>query len=211
MKTLFLATLTSVTLFTLHVSGAATMVSNLGQTDSTLFTVEGSSWLAQRFVTDNSAPSFDLVSVVLQMGAPANTGSSITVALRESTGNQPGDFIQNLSGPTTPGAGDQTFTPSLPLTLNPNTSYWIVAEVLAGTGSYSWVTTPTTSATGPWSISATDTKSYSTNFGTSWTNQDGHPYKFSVNAVPEPTGVTLLLLAAGGAFIATGLRKVRND
>ena len=93
--------------------------------------------IASSFGTDNS--SYQLKQVVLlayQDGGTAEVQMSIysnTGGTPEVTG-LPDSAVGGMTSPiftSTPG-DTQTFTPSAPITLSPNTSYWVVVAPMAG-------------------------------------------------------------------------------
>lgn len=173
-----------------HSLKADIMVSNLGQPTSGSSPLEFGFWFGNRFVTDSSAASFTLEHVVLDLGSSMNSSGNFFAAIYSDSSGQPGILLETLSGTTNPSTpGNHTFT-SNALGLSANTSYWIVAGVSSGAGSYSWNLAASNSSTGPWSIPATETHIYSFNQGGLWQPaQPGFPRKFSVSAaaVPEPS------------------------
>lgn len=110
------------------------MVSNLGQTANS--TGIFGSFIgthmsrAGSFTTDNTAGLLSAVTVNLNdaVGQVGNLGPCVIALHRDSNG-APGNLLASLSGPaypTTPGV--YTYTNTSPVTLLPNTTYWIVAS-----------------------------------------------------------------------------------
>ncbi|MGH8046031.1 MAG: choice-of-anchor R domain-containing protein [Chthoniobacterales bacterium] len=191
-------------------SEADVMVTNL--TEPTFSTFPVSSWWAgNRFITDNSAPSFLLDSVTVKMDTADAMPGNFFVAIYSHATDGPGTLLQTLTGNTNPAtAGDYTYTSS-GLSLAPNTSYWVVTGVSSGGvggSGYLWkLSGDPFNFTGPWTIPATDTHITSIGAGgENWRTDlphDAYPRQFSVSAtaVPEPAvfvlvglGVVTLLL-----------------
>lgn len=202
-------------------------LSNLGEADGFEITVSQSSWLAQLFGTDGSAPSFNLTSVTLSLGSAADTSGNFKVAIYDNTlDNLPGVSLGTLyatggvalSNPSTPGNYVFTSDRSLGLTLAANTMYWVVVGVTTGSGSYSWWDTDETAGlahTGSWSLydnpsEGLPTDAYSLDGGQTWNAAYGSPYQLSVSAsVPEPTTFGLIALGLALAEAATYRRRRR--
>jgi hypothetical protein len=76
-----------------------------------------------------------LSSVTLGMAAGRNGSGNFFVKLYNSVNGRPGKSLITLSGEANPiNEGDYTYSGSYKL--NPNTTYWIVAGVRSGNGSY---------------------------------------------------------------------------
>lgn len=100
--------------------------------------VEANLHKAQPFRTTASGP-FEITTVTLRMTAGTNGagGFSVEIYAGESA---PARLVTNgrLAGESNPlAAGNYTYTAS-GLTLDPDTTYWIVASVASGAGSYRW-------------------------------------------------------------------------
>ena len=192
---------------------AAVMVSNLAETLFSSSPLAFGFWFGNRFVTDGSADSFTLDNVVWDLGDASDTSGNFFAGIYSDQSSQPGVQLELLSGTPNPaGAGDYTFT-SAGLSLAPNTSYWIVAGVTSGSGSYSWNLTASNSHAGPWSIPSTATHIYSFDQGAIWqTASDGFPRQFSVSAtaVPEPANLTVIFTAVILCFAVWSGRQRRN-
>lgn len=200
------------------VAKADTKITNLTEPVGFTINVTSTAWLAQKFKTDASSATFTLDSVTLKLHNANNPVGNFFVKIYDTTGSE-GAWLPNnssvlgtLTGSSDPStANTYTYTAS-GITLQANTNYWIVAGVSSGAGDYSWWDSDTTTTTGAWSITATNTDAWSMNGGVNWTNADGSPYMFSVNAtasVPEPSAV-LLLMAGGGVLAFVRRRQERK-
>lgn len=194
-----------------------TYISNLAANWTASADITTSQWMAQKFKTDNSAASFTLNSVVLNLDDAVNTSGGFFVNIYNTTGSEGawlpsgvlGTVLAGSENPAT--AGNYTYTAS-GITLLADTNYWIVAKVSWGAGQYKWGYTTSETTTGSWSITASaNTRAYSLDSGSSWINGDGNPYIFAVNAtaVPEPSMV-LLLLVGGGVLAFIRRHQVRK-
>jgi hypothetical protein len=158
--------------------------------------VSATNWLANKFTTNNSSPTFTLDSITIQMIAATNSSGNFHVAIYSDASGIPGSQVGSLlTGNTSPAsAGQYTWTAS-GITLNANSSYWMVQEVTSGAGIYSpQYETVTPVVVSTWTL--TGNYIYSANSGTSWVNplHDGPSlYSISATAVPEPAYAALLL------------------
>lgn len=172
-------------------------------------------WAGSRFVTDNSASSFQLESVTLSMAAGSDDSGGFSVAIYEDVGSAPGAVpLEILDGDDNPfAAGEYTYTSLLGLLLAPNTSYWVVARGVEDGGLYGWnvqdaeVEPPPFPFTGPWTIpdTATHITSFNLEGGDNWNSAtDGYPRQFSIDAtaVPEPSYLAVLAVLGGMAICA---------
>ena len=173
---------------------STTYVTNLGDTTTSYFSMNSfsqpSSWLASEFTTDASAPSFTLSSVTISIYDVVSPGSSFSVQVFSSVG-APNTPLGTLSGSVPTAAGLYTYT-ATGITLNSNTSYWLVAE-LSGSSTIRWSSTSDTT-TGNWII-APDVL-VSSDSGTIWTAPTTSPgsmqYSVAAEAVPEPSTYAIL-------------------
>lgn len=175
-------------------------------------------WWGSRFVTDISAPSFELESVVLDMAAPEfiNATGSFFVAIYSDVSNEPGMKLgENLIGTDNPStAGEYTYMAS-GQTLFAGTSYWLVAGVTNETALYSWNASQTMGWDGSWTIPAMATHIHSLfggSGGTDWdTASPESPRVFSISAspIPEPATIQGFLLAGITAFAFAARQRRR--
>lgn len=180
----------------------AATTSNLSYLDTSWAgdTITSTVYLSSSFTTNASAGSYTLDSVTINLGDALTETGGFFLRIMSQTSSRPGTLIGTLSGETNPSGGLYTYTPSATITLNANTTYWLVAGV-TGTGEYRWLSATGSNQTGDWTIG--NNISTSMNTGSSWTNRNFPPYLFSVTAtaIPEPsssmvitTGATMLFL-----------------
>ena len=107
---------------------ATTFVSNIGQDDSTdVFNVNNVNRVAQRFTTGPNRTGYTLSEIVVNLrNGNASATPEFTLYTLGSI-SRPGTKIEDLNGSVAT-AGEQSFTPANPVTLNPNTSYFIILE-----------------------------------------------------------------------------------
>ena len=125
------------------------LVSNISQSHDGLANVFppsnliiGEARVAQRFTTGPSTGRYALQSVVLNLHTSLGTGHvpHVAVHANNSSGN-PGTRLAVLDNPDDPigddtgSAGNRTFSAPSPLSLDANTSYWVVLTNIATTNS----------------------------------------------------------------------------
>ena len=170
----------------------------------------GSNWasLAQSFTTGSSASTLNGITLSLASGG---TGSGFTVYLMSDNAGTPGNILETLSGPTSPGTGDITFTSGSSLPLDANTTYWWEATIVSTPNATFYLSSTTsTSETGSsgWSIGDVGSHNY---YVAPWT-PSAQAYIFSVSgttAVPEPGTSAALAGLASLALLA--YRRWRQD
>jgi len=177
-----------------------TYLDNLSQPHQYYADVTYSKWVASRFVTDGSAQSFSLNSVLFGGVYAATAGGNFQVDIYSTgAGSTVGSLVGALSGASSPDSlGQYTFT-ATGITLQANTSYWLVTKVTSGLADYRVSYTQDTAASGGWTIPLTNTYSWSTNQGSSWGTYGGYwPYRYKIEAtaVPEPSSPVLVLFGA---------------
>ena len=113
-----------------------TLASSVAQSStSTEVDLQAGTRVAQRFTTGTQG-SVDLKAVELDVAAALSAGSTYTVKLHganTSNADEPGDAIAVLDGTLT-ATGTRTFTPLSATVLSASTTYWIVVEVTAVSG-----------------------------------------------------------------------------
>jgi hypothetical protein len=183
-------------------TSASTIISNLGTAGSQKLGNDNI-W-AEGFSLSSTASSFTFDSVALRVYA-WSPEQVVAAIYSDDGGGHPGTALTSLT-PTIPVANsisDYIFTPDVPLTLDPSSTYWIV---LSSTQSFSvpfgagWVVsdTPFTTSSG---IAFVGTERSSD--GTSWTffgPEAGNTHAFAVNAtaIPEPSSMILFSLFVVG-------------
>lgn len=183
---------------------AQVVLSSLGSAIFGGVTVSGTNYKAQPFATPLTG-SYELVSVSLNLANATNTSGNFFVSIMQGdlgTGPDDGLPIITLSGTANPATvGTYTFTANNDL-LAANTTYWIVAGVTSGSGSYRWnVATGDNYQMATWT--PVDAFAQSSNAGVDWsvlTAGSANPYLYevTVSAIPEPS--TYAALAGLGAL-----------
>jgi hypothetical protein len=87
-------------------------------------------WLAQGFKTPSVA--YQLESVTIHLPNPPGAGGEFEVSLWSSSGIIPDISLAKLSGPSAPAGGANVYTPSSPITLKADTTYYVVSGVVNG-------------------------------------------------------------------------------
>jgi len=190
---------------------ALTYISNLTQFAFSQNPVSTSSWLAEPFITDNSAPSFSLNDYMMSMFNATTASGDFTVSLFSDNSGQPGSPIALGTGtgdPSTTEVYTYTFSSTI---LQPNTEYWMVASVSSGASSYN---AAYVSASDPYAGTWTSTPGwvFSNDQGASWNVAIlGISPQFAVDAtptvVPEPATYALLLGLPAFALVYFRRRK----
>jgi hypothetical protein len=166
-------------------------------------TVNPVNWWAQSFTTDEN--NYTFTSVVLGLGSVSPDSGSFVVSLYDATGasSRPGILLAALSGNAAPPIpGDYTYSGTW--SLSANTTYYVVAGVISGTGSYVWKLANTVS-----DGSAPIGSSFSSDSGGNWdAPSTGFLLDMQVNGevspVPEPLNTALgifgILLVGAQSF-----------
>lgn len=162
-------------------ASAAVKLSNLATPSFGAATVSAANFKAQPFRTTAIGP-FEITALTLKMALGSDGGGQFTVGIYSGE-SAPATLVPNgrLIGESNPlAAGDYTYT-AAGLTLDPNTTYWIVASVTAGTGSYRWAIAATaTYQVAEWAKAEQFGQSF--NQGSSWGVQAStFPYYFSIS------------------------------
>lgn len=187
---------------------AEVVLSNLNEIDFNSSLVRSSRWFAQSFVTNNNQ-AWTLTSATLSFDSAQNFSGNLFVNLYSNATNSPGNSLGTLSGSDNPAsAGQYTYT-SNGISLDPSTTYWLVAGVSSGDGVYSWLYTESMASTGVWSIPSTNTYASTDDGANTWSLNDGEPFLFSIEAtataplsVPEidPNGLGSVLALVLGSL-----------
>ena len=181
-------------------SRAATILTdNLSAASAGSDSVSGDVLLGADFSTDSSAYRLDSVTLLLR----EDTAGAASLNLYSDNGGIPGSLLSTLSssGSYSSSLLEAVFTAS-GVTLEANTTYWLVLEASSGAFEWSWAATNTGSGSGYTGNSAYFDGSY-------WYGTSGvYPYQMSVTAdpagasseAPEPTSFGLVMAALGIAM-----------
>jgi hypothetical protein len=160
------------------------LVSNLPPTTplpTSGFQVRNNQWLSSSFQTGNASYGYILNSVTLRIGQA--TLGSLFVKLYSNAAGNPGTEITSFNVPSIGGTNNYNFTLTNSQLLTANTTYWLVAGILSGSGLYVWTKTNSTAETGlpGWSIG--DLTFFNNNGALNIWNSFGlpEPFQFSVN------------------------------
>jgi hypothetical protein len=177
-------------------------------------------WVAAPFRTGADPARLDSISLyewTLPTYGPPQGSFSVSIYGNDS--GLPGSLLPGggLSGPSTPqGAAFRTYTASRPLSLAPNTEYWVIASSDVGSAfdTYGWGAAANASFTSPvgWSFFG-NTWANTSDQGATWSLQhwyesEGGPQLLAINGVIVPEPSTLAL--AGLGVVAVCLRSQRN-
>jgi len=168
---------------------------------------------ANSFTTSASPGGWLLNSVTINIDAVNNPSGNFVLSIYDTAGGNVGTIgaeIATLVGSSNPDVGNNTYTAG-GLSLNSSSTYWLVAGVSSGSGSYSWnyYNSDIFSTAGDWSI-LTDSTSATWNLpSASFQVYYGYPFVFSVDAtavVPEPSTFAMAM----SAFAAVALVRRRK-
>lgn len=137
-------------------------------------------WAAQSFVTNGAASALHSIEV---LGGDANGMPVIYAELRADEAGVIGAplatlSVPNLFGPLAPRA----LTPDSPVTLDPNTTYWLLftAEAPANGGFY-WSYADTNESDGPGALAS---YAFTSDSGANWSYGTDFPWMIRVNVSP---------------------------
>jgi hypothetical protein len=179
---------------------ASTLSDNTAQVSADALAVTSSNWLAASFTSD---ANYSMTTLDAVLSASTDSGAA-TLALYSSDASTliPDSLLATFQPVSS--AGGLTFTVS-GVTLQSNTSYWLVLSNASGTSQWSWTEASEGTGTGFTGVWAN-----SDDAGGVWfTNSSLYPLQasVSVSAVPEPTsmllwlgGLSLLLVARRHVF-----------
>jgi len=183
-------------------------VSNTGQTSAGSIPVGSNAWIGGMFFTGNAVGGYSFDSIQLLMGGALGSPSNFAVMLYSYNMRFPGSSLGSLNGSSDPAAGGVFSYSSSGIVLSPSTPYWIVAKSATATanGSYNWSFANTTdySSAGTWQMNF-DIGYYASSIDSlAWTIHGVYPLQFAVYAtpIPEPSAISLLLLASAIVFCA---------
>lgn len=171
-------------------SSAATLVSNLANTGAGSATVQNTFWQAQKFTTDGS--TYDVNSVTVTGSRhPATANVAVYIYAHDSMNNAPvtgatGFGELDASGFGT-SAGDYVFPAVGTISLQANTSYWVVMQPDNVNGAL-WEQTSDTSSTGSGTLD--NVRASSNNSGSSWSSSSGGSnLKIEVDVLMTPVAL----------------------
>lgn len=191
---------------------SAIFLDNLSQPHQYDAAVSYETWVASRFVTNGAAPAFELNSLTLGRIYSAASGGNFLVSIYSTggtTGSETvGSWIGTLSGNSSPDTqGQYTYTAS-GITLQANTSYWMVTAVTSGSAIYQVSYIYDTTVSGGWTIPTNNTYAWSTEGGAAWNIYGGYwPYRYKIEATPIPEPGLLLLVPMGFGVLFLVRRK----
>ena len=178
--------LLSIGLSAIPFSLSAQIVSNLGQTDDTVLFIRQNLWRGTQITTGSNAGGYTLVSMTGAFNAQIGTPSGFQTSVYSDDSTSPGTLLETLSGSDPTTAGNHTYT-STGLSLDANTSYWLVFTEASGDGFFNFDATTSDAETSSdgWSIG--DFSGFSGDQGANWNaNADTKVMLFSVQATPVP-------------------------
>ena len=189
-------------------TSAATLVDNLSA--STLGTSPfggpgDTDWLAQSFTTTATDYILSSVTALIGNSNPATTGNYIfSIYDGSGPGGVPGvnlgDILSNsVTGIPTLATSIQATASPLPLTLSPNTNYFLVLRTSGANDALEWYSATNGSGTGfPTNFTS------SSNGGTSWNAIDNtgpdQMMQILATSPPPPTPAPLSIFGAAAAF-----------
>ncbi|MGH8045706.1 MAG: choice-of-anchor R domain-containing protein [Chthoniobacterales bacterium] len=193
---LVLGTLAGLFLSLAGASAQVVGISNLAETKTNDFSVDNFQSLGARFTTGTGTWQLTSVDLYASLNVPFPPEANFEVSLYSVSGGLPDQKIVDLTGPNPTGTfATLNYVPATATTLQPSTSYYIVASSPSMDGSYVWGSTTSTSFTGlpGWTLFAGN----AANSG-SWGLNPGLAAPMvavNVAAVPEPSPIALAALA----------------
>ena len=112
-------------------------VSNTGKNQDTTTINVNNTWrnYAQRFRTGSNPDGYEMQSASIIFGSDRPSTGEVSLHIRSDGSNNPsGSTLANLVDPSSITAGENKFTLSTPLHLDPDTHYWV--EVRRNSGSF---------------------------------------------------------------------------
>lgn len=181
-------------------------LSNIGSTPSSPYPIDGSDWQEIDFTTGANTPGYTLNAVEIEMADATGDPSGFALQVYTTDNYLPSSLIGVLDGSSTPNAsGFYTYTANN-ITLNPDTTYAIVANATSplANGSFEWDAGPAPTLVGGWLDNGHRS---SDDGGADWDSiRSRVEVGIYATAVPEPSTGILLLIGAG---LALFFRKTR--
>lgn len=165
--------------------------------------IDLNAWVGQGFSTGTST-STTLQSITMGLFYDNSLTAPFTIKLYNDISGQPGTVVATSSATSVGTTGLYTF-PFSSFSLSPSTTYWAVPNPGVSWYRNATESTPTEQNSSGYQYSSTLS---SANGGGSWTPINAG-YSISVNAVPEPASIGLMVLGAAGLGV-TALRRMRR-
>jgi hypothetical protein len=142
----------------------------------------------QQFITGVNPGGYLLTSIQLLFAPPVGEPSGFILSLLGDSGDRPGGTIATLVGSSVPVDGLFTYTVGSPITLEPDTAYWVKGSAFVNNfgNDFEWAGAETSDAT------SSDGWSIGSDFG-----DTGFP-TLAIDATPVPEPSTISFLLAGG-------------
>jgi hypothetical protein len=200
-------------------SAEAASVTALGnpfnQVATTTSQISGTTWFATGFTTGTNADFLSLTGVKLSLATSGTvTTSNPVIKLFTGVSNPTTEFATLSGSPITSASPvTATYVPtSSPLSLLPNTSYWVVLSAEVG-DQFSWYTTDENPVEQNGSGFTFISGKRSLNAGSTWNNSvtaGAGAVAIEVQAVPEPSTIMLAGIGVFGALVVDRSRRQRN-
>lgn len=185
-------------------------VSNIDLSPTTTVWRGNTSIIGGTFTTDDSADSFQLNSVTLQLGYTYAVENFTMQLMTDSGSNAPGSLIATLSGTPSPtvGSGEYanfTYTAAA-VALASETKYWVIWGYTEGTGSMLMPFNDSGNTTGAWTLENVHIFNFD---ASTWLSPaSGAPLmSISATAVPEPSTYAAIFGACALGFVAWRKRR----
>jgi len=200
---------------------AATLIGNLPQLDDADGSTINVTNIKAFPFTIPSGGTYQLDDVILRLQNYTSPADNPVVQIRDNTGGA-NPFNSNvlaiLTNPpsTSTAVSSFTFTPSTPFTFVQNATYWLY--VASANGGFGWRATTKPGIT-PTGIATGGTYRFSTNGGTTFTDNNDIQNSFQINATevnnppvttPEPATVVILIAFGLGFLVTKNLKKDKN-
>ncbi|MEI6349732.1 MAG: choice-of-anchor R domain-containing protein [Verrucomicrobiota bacterium] len=176
----------------------------LDETDASPLGFMSGDFLAQQFITDDSAYALDRITLSLATGISAATDIKINIWDNDSTINQPNKSIFYADYTVAPTNGEIDLFQSV--VLDPNSKYWVSMQVFSS-GTIAVPSWNFTESSTPGGVGVQPNRAVSTSGGvTSVFTSEPQMMKVEGTAVPEPSSMVALLL---GVATLVGVKKLR--
>ena len=177
-------------------AAAVELVSNLGQTDSESRSLHRNR--AQSFTTGTNTAGYILENVVIYYTVPPGSGNTVTIVEADNIqGTAHNADGINLTAPTTPSVGSNTFTAPTNTKLKANTTYWLIVRIAGAAIKLGLTDSDAQTGASGWTMG--DAHYHKSNLGiTTWSvDSNSRAIKFQVNGTFDTDTTTPLLQSAG--------------